>query len=49
MVCLEGIVANCLGDAYQPKLAHGHEVLNRGCSQRCGRAEWFRERRRPAR
>jgi ATP-dependent DNA ligase len=43
---LEGIVAKRLADAYQPKLARWHKILNRGYSQRRGRAEWFRERRR---
>jgi hypothetical protein len=42
---LEGIVAKRLSDAYQPKLARRYKVLNRGYSQRRGRAEWFRERR----
>jgi hypothetical protein len=42
---LEGIVAKRLADAYQPKLARWHKVLNRDYSQRRGRAEWFRERR----
>jgi bifunctional non-homologous end joining protein LigD len=40
---LEGIVAKRLADAYHPKLARWHKVLNRGYSQRRGRAEWFRE------
>lgn len=35
---LEGIVAKRLGDAYQPKLARWHKILNRGYSQRRGRA-----------
>jgi ATP-dependent DNA ligase len=43
---LEGIVAKHLADAYHPKLARWHKVLNRAYSQREGRAEWFRERRR---
>jgi hypothetical protein len=42
---LEGIVAKRLGDAYHPQLARWQKVLNRGYSQRHGRAEWFRERR----
>jgi bifunctional non-homologous end joining protein LigD len=42
---LEGIVAKRLADAYRPKHARWHKVLNRGYSQRRGRAEWFRERR----
>jgi ATP-dependent DNA ligase len=42
---LEGIVATRLADAYHPKLAKWHKVLNRGYSQRRWRAEWFRERR----
>jgi bifunctional non-homologous end joining protein LigD len=42
---LDGIVAKRLADAYQPKLARWHKILNRGYSQRHGRAEWFRERR----
>jgi hypothetical protein len=42
---LEGIVAKRLADAYQPKLARWHKIINRTCSQRRGRAEWFRERR----
>jgi ATP-dependent DNA ligase len=42
---LEGIVAKRLADAYHPKRARWHKVLNRGYSQRRGRAEWFRERR----
>jgi ATP-dependent DNA ligase len=46
---LEGIVAKRLADAYRPKLARWHKVLNRGCSQRRGRAEWFRKRRGHAR
>jgi ATP-dependent DNA ligase len=37
---LEGIVAKRLADAYQPKLARWHKILNRGYSQRRGRAEW---------
>jgi hypothetical protein len=41
----EGIVAKRLADAYQPKLARWHKVLNPAYSQRLGRAEWFRERR----
>jgi hypothetical protein len=41
---LEGIVAKHLADAYHPKLARWHKVLNPGYSQRHGRAEWFRER-----
>ncbi len=41
---LEGIVAKHLADAYQPKLARWHKILNRSYSQRNGRAEWFRER-----
>jgi ATP-dependent DNA ligase len=44
---LEGIVAKRLDDAYRTKLARWHKVLNRGYSQRRGRAEWFRERRGP--
>jgi bifunctional non-homologous end joining protein LigD len=43
---LEGIVAKHLADAYHPKLARWHKILNRGYSQRRGRAEWFRESRR---
>jgi ATP-dependent DNA ligase len=43
---LEGIVAKRLSDAYDPKLARWRKVLNRGYSQRLGRAEWFRERHR---
>jgi hypothetical protein len=42
---LEGIVAKRLADAYHPKVARWHKVLNRDYSQRHGRAEWFRERR----
>jgi ATP-dependent DNA ligase len=42
---LEGIVATRLADAYHPKLACWHKVLNRGYSQRRGRAEWFRAQR----
>jgi ATP-dependent DNA ligase len=42
---LEGIVAKRLADSYHPKLARWHKVLNRTYSQRRGRAEWFRERR----
>jgi bifunctional non-homologous end joining protein LigD len=42
---LEGIVAKRLADAYHPKLARWHKVLNRSYSQRRGRAEWFRQRR----
>jgi hypothetical protein len=42
---LEGIVAKHLADAYHPKLARWHKILNRTYSQRLGRAEWFRERR----
>jgi hypothetical protein len=42
---LEGIVAKHLADAYHPKLARWHKVLNRCYSQRHSRAEWFRERR----
>jgi ATP-dependent DNA ligase len=41
---LEGVVAKRLTDAYQPKLARWHKVLNRAYSQCRGRAEWFRER-----
>jgi hypothetical protein len=41
----ESIVAKNLADAYNPKRARRHKVLNRGYSQRRGRAEWFRERR----
>jgi hypothetical protein len=41
----EGIVAKRLADAYRPKYAKWHKVLNRGYSQRRSRAEWFRERR----
>jgi bifunctional non-homologous end joining protein LigD len=41
---LEGIVAKRLGDAYHPKLARRQKILNRGYTQRHGRAEWFRER-----
>jgi hypothetical protein len=37
---LEGIVAKHLADAYRPKLARWHKILNRGYSQRRGRAEW---------
>jgi ATP-dependent DNA ligase len=39
-VDLEGIVAMRLADAYHPKLARWHKVLNRGYSQRRWRAEW---------
>jgi bifunctional non-homologous end joining protein LigD len=42
---LEGIVAKRLADAYEPKRARWHKVLNWGYSQHSGRAEWFRERR----
>jgi hypothetical protein len=42
---LEAIAAKHLADAYHPKLARWHKVLNRGYSQRRGRAEWFPERR----
>ena len=42
---LEGIVAKRLSDAYHPKRARWHKVLNRGYSQRRGRVEWFRQRR----
>jgi ATP-dependent DNA ligase len=42
---LEGIVAKHLADAYHPKLARWHKILNRNYTQRQGRAEWFRERR----
>jgi hypothetical protein len=42
---LEGIVAKPLADAYHPKLARWHKILNRAYSQRTGRAEWFLERR----
>jgi bifunctional non-homologous end joining protein LigD len=42
---LEGIVAKRLADAYHPKRARWHKVLNRGYSQSGGRAEWFRGRR----
>ena len=42
---LEGIVAKNLADAYNPKRTRWHKILNRGYSQRQGRAEWFRERR----
>ena len=38
---LEGIVAKHLADAYHPKLARWHKILNRAYSQRSGRAEWF--------
>jgi bifunctional non-homologous end joining protein LigD len=41
---LEGVVAKHLADAYHPKLARWHKVLNRTYTQRHGRAEWFRER-----
>jgi len=41
---LEGIVAKKLTDPYNPKLTRWHKILNRGYSQRQGRAEWFRER-----
>jgi hypothetical protein len=43
---LEGIVAKSLADAYHPKLARWHKILNRVYSQRHGRAEWFCEGRR---
>jgi hypothetical protein len=43
--CLEGIVAERLADAYHPKRARWHKVLNLAYSQRRGRAEWFRESR----
>jgi hypothetical protein len=43
--CLEGIVAKRLADAYHPKRARWHKVLNLAYSQRRGRAEWFRESR----
>jgi ATP-dependent DNA ligase len=46
---LEGIVAKRLTDAYQPKLARWHKVLNRSYSQRRGRAEWFHQRPRTPR
>ena len=42
---LEGIVAKNLADAYNPKRTRWHKILNRGYSQRQGRAEWFRDRR----
>jgi ATP-dependent DNA ligase len=42
---LEGIVAKHLADAYYPKLARWHKILNRAYTQRLGRAEWFREHR----
>jgi hypothetical protein len=42
---LEGIVARRLADAYHPKLAHWHKILNRCYSQRRGCTEWFHERR----
>jgi ATP-dependent DNA ligase len=42
---LEGIVAKRLADAYRPKYAKWHKVLNRGYAERRGRAEWFNERR----
>jgi len=42
---LEGIVAKNLADTYNPKCVRWHKVLNRGYSQRRGRAEWFCERR----
>ena len=42
---LEGIVAKKLADPYNPKLVRWHKILNRGYSQRQGRAERFRERR----
>ena len=41
---LEGIVAKKLADPYNPKHTRWHKILNRGYSQRQGRAEWFRER-----
>jgi ATP-dependent DNA ligase len=41
---LEGIVAKHLADAYHPKLARWHKILNRAYSQRGGRAERFLER-----
>jgi ATP-dependent DNA ligase len=42
---LEGIVAKHPADAYHPKLARWHKVINRSYSQRRGRAKWFREQR----
>jgi ATP-dependent DNA ligase len=42
---LEGVVAKRLGDAYHPKLARWHKVLNQTYWQHRGRAEWFRTRR----
>jgi hypothetical protein len=44
-LCLEGIVAKHLADAYHPKLARWNKILNRTYSQRRGRAERFLERR----
>jgi ATP-dependent DNA ligase len=38
---LGGIVAKCLADAYHPKLARWHKVLNRAYPHRHGGAEWF--------
>jgi hypothetical protein len=40
---LEDIVAKHLANAYHPKLARWHKILNRTYSQRRGRAEWFRD------
>jgi ATP-dependent DNA ligase len=45
---LEGIVAKRLADAYHPRLARWHKILNRAYSQRLGRAEWFERRGRHA-
>jgi hypothetical protein len=42
---MDGIVAKRVADAYDPKHARWHKILNRGYTQRHGRAEWFRERR----
>jgi ATP-dependent DNA ligase len=41
---LEGIVAKRPDDAYRPNHTRWHKILNRGYSQRHGRAEWFRDR-----
>jgi len=43
---LEGIVAKKLADPYNPKRSRWRKILNRDYSQRQGRAEGFRERRR---
>jgi hypothetical protein len=45
---IEGIVAKHLADAYHPKLARWHKILNRTYSRR-GRAEWFERQGRYAR